>query len=110
MNDVVLGYALMLVRDKLQQSEHENEQYALASVALGTGGRSSPVPANPHNKAPAVTRSRRAQSIAYSKGRPLYRRLASSRIRASVFSQPKQGSVMDLPNTAPSTAWLPSSR
>lgn len=42
MNDVVLGYALMFVRDKLQESEHENEQYARASVALDTDGRSSP--------------------------------------------------------------------
>ena len=37
-------------------------------------------------------------------------RSASSKSKASVFSQPRQGSVMDLPKTPPLTSWLPSSK
>ncbi len=39
-----------------------------------------------------------------------YARSARSRARRAVSSQPRHGSVMDLPYTPPSTGWLPSSR
>ena len=70
------------------------------------GRRTAPLPAPPGSAHAACA----IAAIFHEIPSRIYRRSANSRISRSVFSQPRQGSVMDLPYTPPSGFWQPSSR